>query len=1286
MAATYEKLPEERTIRITEDDVPISPNISSAPRLQLTEPKSGVHVFMKGVGVAAAALAVLFVLIFLLRQAGLLDTLGGSQFDTVFGEHDSKNESSSTGPTKPDGGTDGKVGDDTSGSASISGPKLMDKPFVDDRKYGLKTLNNGIRYLAIEDASKHFAGLAAAVKVGSLAEPSTTMGLAHLVEHTVFCGSVKFPSPTGFNDYSEKYMGGSNAYTSDERTVYFADLESTGLRGMFERVADFLYEPLLNSAGEVSAVHAEHMKNQHSPNWRLDQLFHYVFDKDGVGRFSTGDKTTLGAADIPEQMKKFVKEYYYSKNFVVASVSSIPLQEQLNMAVDTFGGIPNTEGKSEYPGLVDPSYGWFVHLYAEESPKTRMQMVFPMEFSVEKNYRAGIDAYMNRMFNVEGRVEKQGLLGFLLDQGLVIDCGFYVQTWSFMTVATFEAELRDTSRWEEVIEEFYKYMRVVRAGVDASILSSIEANTLYEWQWSKATGDASSLAVKYAEWLSYDVADTELLKTSVVEGDAKIIQKVIDGIQPKNMLVFLSENGERNLDLAKASPLTKEVFTEAELKSFNLEQLSQARVGGKNAPLERLTLDYYNVKYTKTQLYGEGSARLQQYNILLSGESPLGPNMEQPYQLPAALKNPPEAPYNPLTEINPYKIESSDEEPYGPGPTFDSQSGMWLRRGSTFGGIKFMATMKVFSQKMALPLVSEVADVSKYARMRTLLVLWKTALAKKLAPLREISSTCGVTVSLEDTYQNLLGLGFTFNGFYGQACESLFEKVLEVLADLRVNGAGSSMRGESKSLVGRASEGLYLRLTDFASKMPINFAYGALADATHENAIPDAMIAKEMKKVACNEKDSFYSLPDCHVSPEERVLTSGEHNSHGGADMGMEPMEGVHPINGNSLVSNVPASGEATTVTQVTTAGNKELKPVVPHQDKPVTPALVKPEDWTNLREIDAYVYSLLFESESLDFEGLAVGSVKSSDLARLKSMLTAANVPAKSLERVPIKKTFQRSAKINMDMVMASEKPEDVNDVIVVRIIKPGNPSMSVSGLSSVFDVLTHELINAAMTSFTFSQLRTMKLQKDGNSNRYIVRGTCAGPGNYYAAEVAIQFTGEVMEDVVSEAECFMGFEASCKDADSKNMLSKLKEMSDEEFETYKTTAKSLILQPPSGLWSEFYRFGEALDEPSVGGRGMTICDWQRHKKKLKALSEITKEDVVKAWEGFLDVENSYKQTIRLFQNEKDAVLYRPGAMKPEALFAKKNTVEWWPAYGGMDMSGCEESDNGRELPAISK
>ena len=94
---------------------------------------------------------------------------------------------------------------------------------------------------------------------------------------------------------------------------------------------------------------------------------------------------------------------------------------------------------------------------AEESSNSRLWLTFPLDFSVEQNYRAGIQSYFDRIFNTEGEKNKVGLLGTLLDENLVYDAGMELNEWSFMTFVTFNAVLVDPKDWMKVCNELFKY-------------------------------------------------------------------------------------------------------------------------------------------------------------------------------------------------------------------------------------------------------------------------------------------------------------------------------------------------------------------------------------------------------------------------------------------------------------------------------------------------------------------------------------------------------------------------------------------------------------------------------------------------------------------------------------------------------------------------------------------------------------------------------------------------------------------------------------------------------------
>ena len=72
--------------------------------------------------------------------------------------------------------------------------------------------------------------------------------------------------------YLSTHGGFSNAFTSDEKTVYYFTVENEALNEALDIFSWFFKDPLLSESGisrEVNAVNSEYMKNLQNDDWRL---------------------------------------------------------------------------------------------------------------------------------------------------------------------------------------------------------------------------------------------------------------------------------------------------------------------------------------------------------------------------------------------------------------------------------------------------------------------------------------------------------------------------------------------------------------------------------------------------------------------------------------------------------------------------------------------------------------------------------------------------------------------------------------------------------------------------------------------------------------------------------------------------------------------------------------------------------------------------------------------------------------------------------------------------------
>ena len=122
-------------------------------------------------------------------------------------------------------------------------------------------------------------------------------GLAHFLEHLLFCGSQRFPKENEYKEYIKSRGGHCNAYTSAQNTNYHFAVAADAFSGALERFSSMFEGPLFSpssTAREINAVNSENSKNQQSDSRRLYQLMKSLSDRSHPwNKFGCGSKDTL---------------------------------------------------------------------------------------------------------------------------------------------------------------------------------------------------------------------------------------------------------------------------------------------------------------------------------------------------------------------------------------------------------------------------------------------------------------------------------------------------------------------------------------------------------------------------------------------------------------------------------------------------------------------------------------------------------------------------------------------------------------------------------------------------------------------------------------------------------------------------------------------------------------------------------------------------------------------------------------------------------------------------------
>jgi zinc protease len=141
--------------------------------------------------------------------------------------------------------------------------------------YQVDDFDNGLRLVTVNTGYPNIVALYIVVQVGSRneVEPGRS-GFAHLFEHMMFRGTEKYP-PEKWEEVMQAAGAQTNAYTSDDRTVYHAVFSKEDLEPILALEAD-RFQNLKYSEEifrtETRAVLSEYNKNFSSPLRKLDEV------------------------------------------------------------------------------------------------------------------------------------------------------------------------------------------------------------------------------------------------------------------------------------------------------------------------------------------------------------------------------------------------------------------------------------------------------------------------------------------------------------------------------------------------------------------------------------------------------------------------------------------------------------------------------------------------------------------------------------------------------------------------------------------------------------------------------------------------------------------------------------------------------------------------------------------------------------------------------------------------------------------------------------------------------
>lgn len=222
-------------------------------------------------------------------------------------------------------------------------------------EFFVHTLPNGIRCV-LKQVRSAVCYCSMTIGAGSRDERVGELGMAHLIEHTLFKGTSKRKAYQ-VNCRLENRGGEINAFTTKEETVVHA----TVMKGDFAKAVELMDDIIFHSTfpeceveKEKEVIYDEINMYKDSPDERIyDDFEDLLFEDSEMGHNILGRKRTISHIGS-EQIKDFVTRNYTTDNMVFAAIGPITPRQFVATVERYFGAEAATrkEGGRKAPQIV----------------------------------------------------------------------------------------------------------------------------------------------------------------------------------------------------------------------------------------------------------------------------------------------------------------------------------------------------------------------------------------------------------------------------------------------------------------------------------------------------------------------------------------------------------------------------------------------------------------------------------------------------------------------------------------------------------------------------------------------------------------------------------------------------------------------------------------------------------------------------------------------------------------------------------------------------------------------
>ncbi len=195
------------------------------------------------------------------------------------------------------------------------------------------TLPNGLRIAAEVAPQGYSTSLGYFVRTGACDEVDPESGLSHFLEHMMFKGTAR-RSAKDVNRELDELGGQSNAYTTEEQTVYYATVLPKYQHRMIDLLTDMMRPRLAEDdfQTERQVILEEIAKYEDQPPFgAFERAMELHFSPRGLGRRVLGTQASIQSMTAT-RMRDYFERRYAPQNMVLAAAGNVDFDSLVEQA------------------------------------------------------------------------------------------------------------------------------------------------------------------------------------------------------------------------------------------------------------------------------------------------------------------------------------------------------------------------------------------------------------------------------------------------------------------------------------------------------------------------------------------------------------------------------------------------------------------------------------------------------------------------------------------------------------------------------------------------------------------------------------------------------------------------------------------------------------------------------------------------------------------------------------------------------------------------------------------